>query len=176
MKVQSRRGWPTVLLALLMFSVNGAAAAGGEDDEPVRFHLQDRPFSILPPQGWGVIQWGAYRFAFTGPEINGFTPNFTVAASPYDGNPPVLEIIEDIRATFDQDVEIQAHGLREVDNHSAGVIRIVFDLDGERSVNEQIFVAGKQTLYSLSFMAPEEIYPTLEPVFEAVVRSVRIDW
>ncbi len=176
MKVQFRCGWAAVLPALWMLLVSGVATAVGEGDEPQRFHLQDRPFSMTPPQGWEVIQWGAYRFAFTGPEINGFTPNFTVAASPYDGNPPVLEIIEDIRATFDQDVEIQAHGLREVDNHTAGVIRIVFDLDGERSVNEQVFVAGKQTLYSLSFMAPEEIYPTLEPVFEAVVRSVRIDW
>lgn len=164
-------GWFMVLLGL--GCAPGVLADPTESER--RVSMNGLPFSLVPPVNWLQDNWGADRLAFSGPEFGGYSPNFTLAATPYRGYPPVEQIIDEIRMGLGSAIEVQTYGLREVDQHAGGVLRIALDLEGTRMVNEQLFVVGDGVLYSLSFMAPAEVYPALEPVFESVVRSIHVE-
>jgi len=164
-------GWLMALAGVTGVQGVVADSAGSER----RISMNRLPISLVPPADWLQDNWGTDRLAFSGPVFNGYAPNFTLAATPYAGYPPVGQIIDEIRAGLGPEVEVLHQGLREVDRRPGGVLRIALDLEGTRMVNEQILVVGDGMLYTLSFMAPAEVYPTLEPLFEAVIRSIHVD-
>ena len=166
-----------VLMGFITLLLCGVAPSGIADplEREQRISMNGLPLSLVPPADWLQDNWGPDRLAFSGPDLGGYSPNFTLAATPYRGYPSVAQIIDEIRTGLEEGVEVREYGSREVGRHAAGVLRIALELEGTRMVNEQLFVVGDGVLYAFSFMAPAEVYPALEPVFESVIGSIQVE-
>ncbi|PMQ01251.1 MAG: hypothetical protein CBR30_07070 [Dictyoglomus sp. NZ13-RE01] len=142
-------------------------------------------FSIVPPEGWEVLEGSPYRVAviFRGPINFGFATNINIGVTPVEGlsdedfysniDSFLEAVLEELSASFDS-FNIVSQKEILVNNLKAYEIEYTFEYQIFSLKQKQVYIFKNGKLYAITFTSTTANYDQYLPIFEDALQTFNI--